>query len=169
MLLTHEHQTLYGTVKKFVEDELNPHIAEWERDGIWPAHEVLKKMAGLGLLGINKPEAFGGLGLDYSYEMIFAQALGNCKNGSLPMGIGVVTDMATPALSRFGPMRCAKNFSHRYSLASSAARLPSPKPAQAQTLPASRPARARTVTTTSSTARRCGSPTAPSPTGRAPW
>lgn len=102
MLLTHEHQTLYGTVKKFVEDELNPHIAEWERDGIWPAHEVLKKMAGLGLLGINKPEAFGGLGLDYSYEMIFAQALGNCKNGSLPMGIGVVTDMATPALSRFG-------------------------------------------------------------------
>ncbi|WP_029889465.1 acyl-CoA dehydrogenase family protein [Polycyclovorans algicola] len=102
MLVTHEHQTLYGTVKKFVEDELNPHIAEWERDGIWPAHEVLKKMAGLGLLGINKPEAFGGLGLDFSYEMIFAQALGNCKNGSLPMGIGVVTDMATPALSRFG-------------------------------------------------------------------
>ena len=33
---------------------------------------------------------------------MFAQALGNCKNGALPMGIGVVTDMATPALSRFG-------------------------------------------------------------------
>ncbi len=102
MILTHEHKELYRTVKKFVEDELNPHIPEWERDGIWPAHEVLKKMAALGLLGINKPEAFGGLGLDYSYELMFAQALGNCKNGSLPMGIGVVTDMATPALSRFG-------------------------------------------------------------------
>jgi len=102
MILTHEHQALYRTVKKFVEDELNPHIPEWERDGIWPAHEVLKKMAALGLLGINKPEAYGGLGLDYSYELMFAQALGNCKNGALPMGIGVVTDMATPALSRFG-------------------------------------------------------------------
>ena len=102
MILTHEHQALYRTVKKFVEDELNPHIPEWERDGIWPAVEVLKKMAALGLLGINKPEAYGGLGLDYSYELMFAQALGNCKNGALPMGIGVVTDMATPALSRFG-------------------------------------------------------------------
>ena len=102
MILTHEHQALYRTVKKFVEDELNPNIPEWERDGIWPAHEVLKKMAALGLLGINKPEAYGGLGLDYSYELMFAQALGNCKNGALPMGIGVVTDMATPALSRFG-------------------------------------------------------------------
>ncbi len=102
MILTHEHQALYRTVKKFVEDELNPYIPEWERDGIWPAHEVLKKMAALGLLGINKPEAYGGLGLDYSYELMFAQALGNCKNGALPMGIGVVTDMATPALSRFG-------------------------------------------------------------------
>ena len=29
MILTHEHQALYRTVKKFVEDELNPHIPEW--------------------------------------------------------------------------------------------------------------------------------------------
>jgi citronellyl-CoA dehydrogenase len=102
MHLTHEHRELYRTVKKFVEDELNPHVQEWEREGIWPAHEVLGKMAGLGLLGISKPEAYGGLGLDYSYELMFAQALGNCSNGSLPMAIGVVTDMATPALARFG-------------------------------------------------------------------
>jgi citronellyl-CoA dehydrogenase len=102
MILTHEHRELYRTVRTFVESELNPHIDEWERDGIWPAHEVLKKMGGLGLLGINKPTEFGGLGLDYSYELMFAQALGNCRNGGVPMGIGVVTDMATPALARFG-------------------------------------------------------------------
>lgn len=102
MILSHEHQELYDTVRKFVRDELDPHVAEWERDGIWPAHEVLRKMGGLGLLGINKPESVGGLGLDYSYQMIFAQALGNCLCGGVPMGIGVVTDMATPALARFG-------------------------------------------------------------------
>ncbi len=102
MILSHEHQELYRTVKKFVQDELNPHVAEWERDGIWPAHEVLKKMGALGLLGINKPESVGGQGLDYSYQVIFAQALGNCLCGGVPMGIGVVTDMATPALARFG-------------------------------------------------------------------
>lgn len=102
MILSHEHKELYRTVKKFVVDELNPHVAEWEKAGIWPAHEVLKKMAALGLLGINKPESVGGQGLDYSYQMVFAQALGNCLCGGVPMGIGVVTDMATPALARFG-------------------------------------------------------------------
>lgn len=110
MILTHEHKELYRTVKKFVEDELNPHVAEWEKAGIWPAHEVLKKMGNLGLLGISKPEAYGGMGLDYSYEVIFAQALGNCICGGVPMGIGVQTDMATPALARFGSEELKKEY-----------------------------------------------------------
>ena len=110
MILTHEHEELYRTVKKFVEDELNPHVAEWEKAGIWPAHEVLKKMGNLGLLGISKPEAYGGMGLDYSYEVVFAQALGNCTCGGIPMGIGVQTDMATPALARFGSDELKKEY-----------------------------------------------------------
>jgi citronellyl-CoA dehydrogenase len=110
MILTHEHKELYRTVKKFVEDELNPHVKEWESAGIWPAHEVLKKMGQLGLLGISKPEAHGGMGLDYSYEVVFAQALGNCICGGLPMGIGVQTDMATPALARFGSEELKKEY-----------------------------------------------------------
>jgi len=110
MQLTHEHQELYRTVKKFVDDELNPHVVEWENAGIWPAHEVLKKMGNLGLLGITKPVEFGGLGLDYSYEVVFAQALGNCICGGVPMGIGVQTDMATPALARFGSAALKKEY-----------------------------------------------------------
>ena len=110
MNLTHEHKELYRTVKKFVEDELNPHVAEWEKAGIWPAHEILKKMGNLGLLGISKPEAYGGMGLDYSYEVMFAQALGNCNCGGIPMGIGVQTDMATPALARFGSDELKKEY-----------------------------------------------------------
>jgi citronellyl-CoA dehydrogenase len=110
MQLTHEHKTLYQQVKNFVEKELNPHVEEWERAGIWPAHEVLKRMGQLGLLGIAKPEAYGGMGLDYSYEVMFAQALGNCTCGSVPMGIGVQTDMATPALARFGSDELKKEY-----------------------------------------------------------
>ena len=102
MLLTQEHRALYDTTKKFVQAELNPHIPEWEKAGIFPAREVFASMAKLGLLGITRPQAYGGLGLDYSYEVVFAQALGNCICGSLPMAIGVQTDMATPALARFG-------------------------------------------------------------------
>ncbi|NKF23547.1 acyl-CoA dehydrogenase family protein [Solimonas marina] len=110
MLLTPEHRSLYDTTRKFVQQELNPNIAEWERAGIFPAREVFAKMGKLGLLGITRPEAYGGLGLDYSYEVVFAQALGNCICGSLPMAIGVQTDMATPALARFGSDELRREF-----------------------------------------------------------
>ncbi len=110
MNITHEHKELYNTVKKFIVEEINPHVEEWERAGLWPAREVLAKMGKLGLLGINKPEAYGGMGLDYSYEIMFALALGHCKCGGIPMGIGVQTDMATPALARFGSDELKKQY-----------------------------------------------------------
>ena len=67
-------------------------------------------MGDLGLLGISKPESVGGLGLDYSYQVAFAEALGFCTCGGLPMAIGVQTDMATPALARFGSDYLKENF-----------------------------------------------------------
>ncbi|QHS10494.1 acyl-CoA dehydrogenase family protein [Sinimarinibacterium sp. NLF-5-8] len=110
MNITHEHQELYRTTKKFVQEQINPHVKEWEAAGIWPAREVLKKMGDLGLLGVSKPVAYGGLGLDYSYEVMFAQALGNIQCGGIPMAIGVQTDMATPALARFGSDELRKQY-----------------------------------------------------------
>jgi citronellyl-CoA dehydrogenase len=110
MQLTHEHKELYRTTKEFVQKEINPHVKEWEEAGIFPAHEVARKFAALGLLGITKPVEYGGLGLDYSYAVVFAQALGNCHSGSVPMAIGVLTDMATPALARFGSPELKKQY-----------------------------------------------------------
>ncbi|MGH6961679.1 MAG: acyl-CoA dehydrogenase family protein, partial [Dongiaceae bacterium] len=102
MQITHEHQQIYDTTKQFVEKEINPHADAWEKAGTWPARDIFRKMGALGLLGINKPEEVGGLGLDYSFQVVFAEALGCCKVGGIPMAIGVQTDMATPALERFG-------------------------------------------------------------------
>ncbi len=102
MQFTQEHEELKRTVERFVENELNPHVDEWEEAGIFPAHEVFRKLGDLGLLGLTKPEAYGGAGLDYSYSVVMAEALGNTRCGGVPMAIGVQTDMATPALARFG-------------------------------------------------------------------
>ena len=63
-----------------------------------------------GFLGINKPEKFGGLGLDYSYEIAFCEALGANKCSGVAMGIGVHTDMATPALTRYGSDELREEF-----------------------------------------------------------
>jgi citronellyl-CoA dehydrogenase len=108
--LTEEHEQLARSVRQFIEREVNPHVDEWERAGIFPAHQVFKKAGRLGLLGISKPEAFGGLGLDYSYSTVAAEELGLCHGGSIPMALGVQTDMATPALARFGSDELRREF-----------------------------------------------------------
>ena len=110
MQFTEEHNALRQTVAQFVDNEINPHADEWEAAGIFPAHELFKKMGDLGLLGINKPEAYGGMGLDYSYAVIFSEELGRVRTGGVSMGIGVQTDMATPALARFGSKELCEEF-----------------------------------------------------------
>ena len=102
MHFTTEHKALADTVTRFVKEELNPHIDAWEAAEEFPSHEVFKKLGDLGLLGLKYPEQFGGAGLDFSYSMVMAEALGECTCGGVPMAIGVHTDMCTPALARFG-------------------------------------------------------------------
>ena len=102
MKLTPEHRQIADTVKRFVQKEINPFVAEWEAEQQFPSHQIFKKLGDLGLLGLKYPEEFGGAGLDFSYSMVMAEALGECNCGAIPMAIGVHTDMCTPALARFG-------------------------------------------------------------------
>ena len=110
MKFTQEHRQLEDTVIRFCDKELNPHVSQWEKDEQFPAHEVFKKLGDLGLLGLKYPEEFGGAGLDFSYSMVMAEALGQCNCGGVPMAIGVQTDMATPALARFGSDELKREF-----------------------------------------------------------
>jgi citronellyl-CoA dehydrogenase len=97
-------------VRKFIDAEINPYVEEWEEAGIFPAHELFKRMGEQGYLGINKPTQYGGMGLDYSYQLVFLETLGHIRCGGIPMAIGVQTDMATPALARFGSNELAHEF-----------------------------------------------------------
>ena len=109
-IYTEDHIALQDSLKKFCESEINPHIEEWEKAEIFPAKELFRKMGKLGFLGVNKPVEFGGQGLDYSYAAAFAEGLSAIQCGGIPMAIGVQTDMATPALARFGSDEVRKEF-----------------------------------------------------------
>jgi len=110
MEFTHEHEELRRNLKRFIDNEVNPHVDEWEEAEIFPAKELFRKMGALGFLGLTKPEAYGGSGLDWSYAMVMAETLGNIRCGGVPMAIGVQTDMATPALARFGSDEVKQQF-----------------------------------------------------------
>jgi citronellyl-CoA dehydrogenase len=110
MKLTTEHEQIRSTLKKFIDTEINPYVDEWEEAEIFPAHQVFKGLGDLGLLGVTKPEQYGGMGLDWSYGAVVAETLGHIKCGGVPMAIGVQTDMATPALARFGSEAAKEDF-----------------------------------------------------------
>lgn len=110
MQFTEQHEQLRDTVAKFITQEINPHVEEWETAGEFPSHEVFKKMGDLGLLGLRWPEKYGGAGLDMSYSMVMAEELGLINCGGVPMAIGVHTDMCTPALANFGSEALCREF-----------------------------------------------------------
>ncbi|MFO1394192.1 MAG: acyl-CoA dehydrogenase family protein [Steroidobacteraceae bacterium] len=110
MQFTDQHRQLDDTVTRFVQNEIDPYVVEWERAEGFPSHEIFKKLGDLGLLGLKYPEAYGGLGLDFSYSMVMAEAIGAAQCGGVPMAIGVHTDMCTPALARFGTDELRREF-----------------------------------------------------------
>jgi len=110
MRLTHEHEQLRATIKRWITEQVNPHVDEWEDAEIFPAHQVFRQMGELGLLGLNKPVEDGGLGLDYSYAAVMAETLAEMNCAGIPMAIGVQTDMATPALAHRGSAELCAEF-----------------------------------------------------------
>src|SRR5260370_31617496 len=66
-----EHEMFRESVRRFVQEEINPHAEEWEEAGIFPAHTLFKKMGDLGFLGLNYPEEYGGHALPLLYTLSF--------------------------------------------------------------------------------------------------
>lgn len=102
MRFSAEHEAFREMVRRFVATEINPHVADWERDEHIPLHEVFAKMAALGMLGLEYEPEYGGQGAEHVYTLILAEEMGRCDHGALPMALGVQVDMATPSLARFG-------------------------------------------------------------------
>jgi len=96
-----EHEALRATVRKFVDQEINPHMDQWEEEGL-PAHEIMGKLGDLGLLGITYDPKYGGQGLDYWFDLVFLEELGHTQGGGVQAAITDQTHMATPALHSFG-------------------------------------------------------------------
>ena len=52
-LLTDEERAIRDTARRFAQDKLEPHVAEWAETGELPARDIAKQMGGAGLLGMH--------------------------------------------------------------------------------------------------------------------
>jgi citronellyl-CoA dehydrogenase len=110
VIYTTQHRDLVDSIRRFIAAEIDPFVSQWEDAQIFPAHELFGKMGRLGFLGITKPEAYGGLGLDFSYAVAAAEAMGYARAQGVAMGVGVQANMATPALAAFGSDELKREF-----------------------------------------------------------
>ena len=102
--------SMQKTAKTIIDQDINPFVDEWEASGQYPAKQVFKKLAEAGLLGVNKPVEYGGMGLNFKFSIALNETLGHIRCGAVPMSIAVQTDMATPALARFGSEYVKREF-----------------------------------------------------------
>ena len=64
---------IVNVVREFVARDVKPVADRYDNEDIYPA-ELVETMAEMGLFGITIPEAYGGLGLDYTtFAMIFEE------------------------------------------------------------------------------------------------
>ena len=96
-----EHEELRKSIRAFVEAELAPHSAEWEKNKDFP-DSVFTRLGELGYLGLAYPEAYGGGGGDYLCSIVLAEEMTRCGSGGVAMAVAVQTDMAVPPLYKFG-------------------------------------------------------------------
>jgi alkylation response protein AidB-like acyl-CoA dehydrogenase len=61
--LTDEHKMIRDTARDFAQNEIAPIAPKFDESGDFPS-ETIKKMGGMGFMGIEAPEAFGGAGMD---------------------------------------------------------------------------------------------------------
>ena len=110
MQFTEEHEHFRKSVRRLVDEEINPNVEAWEEAGIFPAHELFPKLGEVGALGLEYDPEFGGGGADHSFTYVLAQELGRIECAGVPMAIAVQTAMATPALARFGSTELKRTY-----------------------------------------------------------
>ncbi len=73
--LTEEHKLIGRTAQEFVTNEILPKLDQLETKDWALARELVKVGASLGLLGVDVPEAYGGLGLDKVTSLVVSEKL----------------------------------------------------------------------------------------------
>jgi acyl-CoA dehydrogenase len=99
--MTDELEAIFQQTLAFVEREVRPVALEWEEQGKVP-REVLRRLGGLGMLGLRVPEKLGGVGLGPVASAAFSEALGSSTFAGFDVTVLVHTDMAGPHLVNSG-------------------------------------------------------------------
>lgn len=109
MYFTEEHKLFRQGFRDFLQQEVVPHIEKWEETGhierfIW------EKMGEMGFFGINYPEAYGGMGLDRFYTVIFLEEMQRINSGGFAAAMWAHAYLAMTHLNAEGSEEIKKTY-----------------------------------------------------------
>src|SRR5271169_1984889 len=98
-IFTEEHEMFRAQVRRFVDTEIEPKVAEWNRAGM-SDRASWRKMGEAGFLGANAPAEYGGGGVDFIYDAIVMEELSRVRAHGLMMSLH--SDICMPYIASFG-------------------------------------------------------------------
>jgi hypothetical protein len=98
--LTADQELVRRSVREFAETELQPHVREWDEAQALP-RELLGKLARLGLMGIQVPEAYGGAAMSAVDYCIVIEELARV-DPSVSLSVAAHNGLAVSHIQMFG-------------------------------------------------------------------
>lgn len=105
--LTPEQEMIRLMARDFAKRELEPFAGTWDRDEIFP-EAAIRKMGGLGLMGMMLPVEYGGAGAGaVSYSLALQEIAAACASTAVTMS---VTNLSSDPILKFGSEEQKQHF-----------------------------------------------------------
>ncbi len=96
-----ELELFRDNVRRFLEEEAQPHYEQWEKDGIVPK-SFYRKMGENGLLCVDQPEEYGGIGAPFEFSVVVLEEAARMGFMALASNLSVHSDIAAPYILHLG-------------------------------------------------------------------
>lgn len=99
--MSSELELFRDNVRKFLQAEVEPHYADWEKAGIVP-RELWTQFGDNGLLCVDAPEEYGGIGAPFEFSCVVLEEVGRAGYGALGANLAVHSDIVAPYIAHLG-------------------------------------------------------------------
>lgn len=96
-----EHQAFAQSIADFCEQHIAPFEEEWEKEGKID-RALFRKMGEMGFLGIEFPEKYGGMELDFMFTTVFSEAMGYHSSAGVTTTVSAHVYLAMNYIARGG-------------------------------------------------------------------
>ncbi len=109
MIDSSEIELFRDNVVRFLKDKVQPHYDAWEKAGIYP-RELWIQMGEAGLLCVDAPEEYGGIGAPFEFSCVVLEEVGRMGFGALSANLAVHSDIVCPYIAHLGTEEQKKKF-----------------------------------------------------------